>query len=172
MKTAKKLSKSDLPKNINKRILERCRNINGCLVWSGATSKPNGKGYGRIVAREGFTVCTHRAMYAANIGHIPAGKIICHICDNPLCCNTSHMFIGTQKENMTDMKSKGRGFKNPDKGEDSVLSKITDKDVRYIRNKYIPYDKEYGNTAMANKFNLSSAQISRIIKKTRWAHIK
>jgi hypothetical protein len=34
---------------------------------------------------------------------------ILHRCDNPQCCNPEHLFVGTQAENMADMRRKGRG---------------------------------------------------------------
>lgn len=41
-------------------------------------------------------------------GAIPDGLFVCHRCDNKLCCDTEHMFLGTPKENTHDAIRKGR----------------------------------------------------------------
>lgn len=48
--------------------------------------------------------------------------MVCHACDNPLCVNPIHLFIGLSQDNMNDMVSKLRGK--------SGRSKLTDDDVR------------------------------------------
>jgi len=50
----------------------------------------------------------HRYLWEQKFGEIPKGKILMHTCDNVLCVNIDHLIPGTHKENMADMKSKGR----------------------------------------------------------------
>lgn len=38
----------------------------------------------------------------------PTGDLqVLHTCDNPMCVRPSHLFLGTQLDNIADMKSKG-----------------------------------------------------------------
>jgi len=53
----------------------------------------------------------HRVAWILTHGEIPPGMFLCHSCDMPRCVNPSHLFLGTQTDNMQDCVSKGRhGF--------------------------------------------------------------
>jgi len=93
--------------NIAEKLKSRLtEGANGCLVWTGGLDS---WGYGNIRVRG---VCTkaHRLAWAlANGRAVPKGKIILHSCDNPPCCEPSHLRLGTQADNVADMIEKGRG---------------------------------------------------------------
>lgn len=85
---------------------------NGCLEW---TKGANVGGYG-IMQVSGKATPTHRLAWELANGPIPFGIKVLHHCDNPPCAQTDptegypdgHLFIGTQVDNMADMRSKGR----------------------------------------------------------------
>lgn len=76
----------------------------GCWLWIGAT-RPNGYGNVNI---NGRTTGAHRASWALHHGSIPDGMQVLHRCDVRNCVNPAHLFLGSQRDNMQDMITKGR----------------------------------------------------------------
>lgn len=85
-------------------------NERGCWVWQG-WCHPDW-GYGQTSFR-GEEWATHRLMWVLMKGPIPEGKILCHSCDNPPCCNPDHLWPGTDQENHIDKTKKGRHHYDP-----------------------------------------------------------
>ncbi len=77
---------------------------NGCWEWTAGTRR----GYGWLCVKN-VAVSAHRFAYEHFIGKIPDNMFCCHHCDNKLCCNPDHLFIGTHSDNMQDMLTKNRG---------------------------------------------------------------
>jgi len=83
---------------------------NSCWTWIGNKNK---QGYGYF-GLNGKTWKAHRLVWVFAFGKIPGGIFVLHKCDNPMCVNPSHLFLGTHKDNMDDMVAKGRAV-NPKK---------------------------------------------------------
>lgn len=122
-------------------------------------------GYGQLNDR-GTLLKAHRISYELHFGKIPEGLFICHKCNTPPCCNPRHLYAGTPKENWDDTKKAGTRFV-PDgaKGEKHHSSKLTEKDVLFIRKSKIQ------NIILAEKFNVSRNTISHIKKGKTWKKI-
>lgn len=51
----------------------------------------------------------HRISYIIAYDSIPQDMLVCHSCDNPLCVRPTHLFLGTNADNVRDKELKGRG---------------------------------------------------------------
>lgn len=132
----------------------------GCWNWTG--SRSNGR-YGKFSVNN-RTISTHRASYEAHRGPIPAGMLVCHRCDNPVCINPDHLFLGTDAENMADKMKKGR-HRTP-RGADVVTSRLTEADVIAIRSATGSKQSE-----IAREYGVDASLISLIRSNKRWAHL-
>lgn len=66
------------------------------------------------------------------VAPIPKGLHVLHRCDNPLCVNHHHLFLGTYRENVQDMVAKGRHAKIKNRGEKHGNTKLSDRDFLEI----------------------------------------
>lgn len=168
-----KLTTSYEQRLINKRKIT----ANGCWEWLGSVS--NRYGTIRINSK---TYRVHRVSYELFIAPITNGLSVLHKCDNPICFNPAHLFLGTQLDNMRDCAAKGRahtpfcppemkarGDKNgmrlhPDclAGEKNGRSKVSDES-----RKVIAIRKALGETAkaLAEEYKLHMSQINRIARR-------
>lgn len=94
-------SKSPLAVRLKKYVVD---SVTGCWNWVG---KQNKLGYGCITV-EGVETRAHRAMHFLLNPEADRSLVVMHKCDNPRCVNPEHLQLGTQRDNMLDMHSKGR----------------------------------------------------------------
>lgn len=131
-----------------------------CWEWQGTLDK---FGYGIISINAGRHYA-HRFSYELHFGPIPAGMFICHKCDNPLCSNPAHLFVGDRYDNANDMKAKGRCHL----GEKHGNAKLTAEDVVEIRKLAATGMTQ---TALAQQFGVTRSGIASIVQRTCWQHI-
>jgi hypothetical protein len=129
-----------------------------CWLWMGAT---NDLGYG-ATKHNGNTWYAHRVSYTLFFGDIPNGMQVLHRCDTPSCVRPSHLFMGDQKANMSDMDSKGR--RRSLGGDDNPNSKLTWAQVDEIRTRYVPGSGKL----LAKEFGVRQTTISKIIRRESW----
>lgn len=139
------------------RLLGAVREFgDGCWEWSAST---NGRGYGQIYY-QGRNCKAHVLSYRIHRGPT-RGAYVLHRCDNRRCINPAHLFLGSQLENLADMRAKDRHMR----GERYPRAKLTDAAVLYMRRSGLP-QKE-----LAKKFGVHVSRVNRILRGQGWKHL-
>ena len=146
-------------KKVNKLETGKC-----CWEWQAHLFR---NGYGSFYAN-GKDIKAHRFSFQNHHNRlIQEGMCILHSCDNRKCVNPDHLREGTKQDNSTDMVNKCREY-HP-KGEKNGLSKLTEKQVLEIRQKY----SQGGTTQqkLAEEYNVTNVTIGYIVRYKIWTHI-
>lgn len=127
----------------------------GCWLWLGPVTDDGYGKQGRQLA--------HRLSWQSARGEIPPGACVCHRCDVRCCINPDHLFLGTQQENMLDMRIKGRR-KGVNSGPDNGRATLTLEAVAAIR----AYKKPLPWRALSRMYGVSSSTIYRVARGENW----
>lgn len=146
---------------IAERFWAQVEKTDSCWLWVGTRFVD---GYGLF--RDGKPRGAHRVAWELHYGPIPDGLMVCHHCDNPPCVNPAHLFLGTNADNMADMKRKGRqGF-----GERNASSRLTEVDIVAIRKSY--WLQGLLSHEIARQYETSDRHIRNIVRGNKWPHVE
>jgi hypothetical protein len=107
-------------------------NPGGCWLYMGFR-KWDGYGWlARWHNGKPRSLTAHRYAWILTHGEPPEGAHILHQCDNPPCCNPSHLRLGTHQENMADQRSKGRHVH----GERSRRNRLTFQQAQEVKRRF------------------------------------
>jgi hypothetical protein len=135
--------------------------VGDCWEWTGAISP---QGYGRFGWAMSDVRMAHRVAWALTNGPIPADMHVLHRCDNRPCVRPSHLFLGTNRDNVDDKMAKGR----QSRGETHGRAKLTAPEALAIRVWRIA---GYPVARLAEMFGVSEASVSVIANRKKWAHL-
>lgn len=147
-----------------------------CWPWTGFRLPD---GYGRV-GFYGVKYLAHRVAYRMRFGDFDPRLVVCHACDNPVCCNPDHLVLGTYWTNVADCKAKGRlatGTRNgrhthPEataRGEWNGAVKLTSAEVRQIRDLR---GVKIGVQFLADAYGVTTGQISRVARGKAWRFLE
>jgi len=163
-----------------------------CWTWS---FNRNRQGYGQF-QYEGRSRCAHRVAFRLVNGRWPTPCGL-HTCDNPPCCNPSHIIEGTLRDNVAQMMARGRQAKGPGVPRNQVGAKGDRNGMRrYPERNHFRYDKWLGerharskltdalvhqimalsatgitNQAIAVRVGVSDATVSKVRLGQIWKHV-
>ena len=114
MKSRSRKNKYTWAKSPEDYLNQRLDKTANCWLWQGPVDKD---GYGQCQSskygKQYRISRSHQLAYTVWVGKIPAGKIVCHHCDTPACCNSAHLYAGTWKTNVEDRVSRNRTYNKP-----------------------------------------------------------
>ena len=148
-----KLTESDIVRFWNKVDVQ---GPNDCWEWIASIRN----GYGRF-SLGCSDYGSHRISYTIT-NEDPENLCVCHTCDNRLCVNPSHLWLGTIQEDMNDKVVKGRQAR----GEGHDQARLTEKDAREI----LHSDKT--QSKLAEEYGVTIATISRLKRGRSWGYVK
>ena len=132
----------------------------GCLV----TTKSTRHGYGAQAFNKKMDYA-HRLVARYYLGPCPKGQEVRHLCGrgNKGCVTSSHLRYGTREQNCQDRVKHGTS----NRGERHGMSKLTEKEVRLIRDEHAAGGVTY--TAIGLRFGVARRTISDIVKRNLWS---
>lgn len=146
-------------------LIKRWADVAGedeCWQFSKKSFAKSGNGactYGLVYVTRRRKVRAHRLAYELAFGPLPSGAMVCHRCDNPMCCNPNHLFIGTAADNNEDKMKKGRHYALS--GERNAHAKMTDEQAAEAARRARDGESQ---KALAEEFGVSQPAISRLKK--------
>lgn len=182
---------------IEDRFWSKVKKTDTCWEW---TAAQDGRGYG-VIHYESGVEKAHRVSWILTYGDIPKEMCVLHKCDNRICVNPAHLFLGTKADNSRDMVKKGRGMKPEQHARgDRHWSHIHPEMIRrgdqhwsHIHPEFANRGEKNGASKLSNEdvieirkkykqggankaqlskeYNVSWVTISRIITRKIWGHI-
>lgn len=138
-----------------------------CWHWLGAT---RGGGYPTMGYRSedgrALHKYAHRLSWELHKGEIPEGQVVCHRCDNAMCTNPDHLFLGSKKQNWDDMRKKKR---HP-MGERNSWAVLKEEQV--IEIKKLAATTKMNNVQIGKLFGVGPTCIASIKRGKTWKHLQ
>ncbi len=146
---------------LEQRFWSKVDETAGCWWWKAGK---RGDGYGAFAVGD-KQIGAHRFSYQLHKGEIPAGMVVMHTCDQPLCVNPGHLVLGTSAENSADAARKGRRLP----GSKNHQAKLTEAQVLELRARYA--EGGISQVRLAAEYGVSHALVSFIVTRRAWKHI-
>ena len=142
-----------------------------CYLWTAGTAS----GYGRFKI-DAKKCQAHRVAWVIEHGMIPDGLHVLHHCDVRPCVNVSHLFLGTNADNVADKVAKGRQARQ--RGEANGRAIVTKGQAIEIRTEYLALTRYpsgrivYGHlAALGAEYGVRGHVIAHIGKGRNWKHL-
>jgi hypothetical protein len=150
-----------------RRFFKYVQKTQRCWYWTGAQFP---FGYGQMGFGKGpdgryRNILAHRFSWLYHYGEIPEGMSVLHSCDHPACVRPNHLFLGTQNDNLADMREKNRQAR----GIMKKKAKLNEADILVIRDLV---RLGVAQKLVAALYGISRANACVIVQRKRWGHLQ
>jgi hypothetical protein len=126
--------------------------LGSCWEWTSGLTE---LGYGRLVWK-GSHLRAHRVSYEIAYGDVPDGLFVLHRCNNPPCVRPSHLYAGTQADNVQQAYNDGTKLS----GENHHWAKLSNECVQKA---FCLYAEGYKQYQIAEILGVTPPHISDIL---------
>jgi hypothetical protein len=148
--------------NKNGPIPEDAPEIGPCWLWEGGGRALYGNFWW---GKDRGYVYAHQAGYLLQIGPIPPGALICHLCHTRWCVRGEHIYAGSNQSNAADRVRS----KRQTRGETHSTAKLSNEAVLAIRDEYTIPGITLDN--LAKKYGVTFSNIHAIVARKTWRHL-
>lgn len=140
------------------RFWDKVQKLGPDECWNWTAGKSN-QGYGHFKYKK-HLINAHRFAWSLTHGPVPDNLDVLHTCDNESCCNPSHLFLGSQSDNMIDMVKKGRHR--------NKFQQLTEQQVKAIK---VELTEGTLQRIIAQKYGVVRETITGINIGRSWSHV-
>ena len=137
------------------------KKTNNCWEWIGKKIVSDGYKYGYFNYRK-EVYKAHRLSWELHYGEIPKGFVVFRKCRNFFCCTPSHLSLG-KKSKMSTYLSQQKGA--------LCVRKLTENQVRQIREMYAPWSRKTGANVLGKMFNVSNHTILNVVSRRQYKNV-
>jgi hypothetical protein len=139
----------------DRKVIKR----DGCWGWRNPAGS---SGYGYL-GPNGYVVNAHRLSWIIHNGPIPENLWVLHKCNNPICSNPDHLYLGTPKDNTRDMILAGRSNRNMQSSKNAKLTLEQAKEIKILL-----ATTDLSQYEIAKKFNVGRGTVQDIKRNKMW----
>ena len=171
-----------VPATLERRFWEKtnARDAFSCWEWLACTDKRTG--YGKLGVENARWDRAHRVSWRIHVGDIPAGVCVLHKCDNRLCVNPTHLYLGDRGDNARDRERRGRGnhavgrkhgrYTHPGQtsGSKNGRAKLVEVEVEELLRKHFKQGRI--KASLSREYGLTGTTVGHIVSGKLWPNVK